>query len=103
MLLDVGLQHSVEMLEFSVSDQSDDIYLSDRRESGWTESVTCLQRKKKKKNIYKADESSVQSFDRHACLGKKMSWLHLQVSRQLVKKLAACVDRAHRQSQTPLK
>lgn len=48
MLLDVGLQHSVEMLEFSVSNQPDDIYLSDRRESGWTESVTYLQHKKEK-------------------------------------------------------
>lgn len=32
MLLDVGLQHSVEVLELSVSDEADDVYLTDRRE-----------------------------------------------------------------------
>lgn len=32
MLLDVGLQHCVEMLELSVSDEADDVYLTDRRE-----------------------------------------------------------------------
>lgn len=30
MLLDVGLQHSVEVLEFSVSNQTNDVYLSDK-------------------------------------------------------------------------
>ncbi len=32
MLLDVGLQHCVEMLKLSVSNQSNDVYLSDRGE-----------------------------------------------------------------------
>lgn len=29
MLLDVGLQHCIEVLELSVSDQTDDVYLAD--------------------------------------------------------------------------
>lgn len=32
MLLDVGLQHCVEVLELSVSDQTYDVYLAERRE-----------------------------------------------------------------------
>lgn len=32
MLLDVGLQHGVEVLELSVSNEAYDIYLTDRRE-----------------------------------------------------------------------
>lgn len=32
MLLDVGLQHRVEVLELSVSDDADNVYLTDRRE-----------------------------------------------------------------------
>ena len=39
MLLDVGLQHCVEMLEFSISNQSYDVYLADTRE---TERATWL-------------------------------------------------------------
>lgn len=50
MLLDVGLQHCVEVLELSVSDQTYDVYLSGR-EGKKSESVTslCLA-----VNIYKA-------------------------------------------------
>lgn len=32
MLLDVGLQNCVEVLELSVSDEAYDVYLADRRE-----------------------------------------------------------------------
>lgn len=32
MLLDVGLQHCVEVLELSVSDKADDVNLTDRKE-----------------------------------------------------------------------
>lgn len=32
MLLDVGLQHCVEVLELSVSDEAYDVYLTDARE-----------------------------------------------------------------------
>lgn len=34
MLLDVGLQHCVEVLELSVSNQANDVYLADRRQIG---------------------------------------------------------------------
>lgn len=42
MLLDVGLQHCVEVLKLSVSDQTYDVYLADRRKKQRDGVGTCL-------------------------------------------------------------
>lgn len=68
MLLDVGLQHCVEVLEFSVSDEPDDVYLPDivREERLW-EFVKRLQSSKTFKRQMRI---FVWSSDSRVYLGK---------------------------------
>lgn len=64
MLLDVGLQHCVEVLELSVSDQTYYVYLADRREKQKTVSCMFIQQK----TFTWQMRSYVLSSDRHVYL-----------------------------------
>lgn len=70
MLLDVGLQHCVEVLELSVSDQTNDVYLEDTR--------------KKKRHRYLRFISQSRPQGSGMICQRTLSQLHILIGRPLL-------------------
>lgn len=92
MLLDVGLQHCVEVLKLSVSDQTYDVYLADGREK--QRQLQCLHSSRHLQGRWEL--MSTHLIVSHT---KMSDSIHIQS----VKKSAASVDKAHTHGVTSIR